>query len=259
MRSNRTTLLLPLAILALGIAGCKKDKDETPAPGGGGGVTPVTTPIAMSFDFVKGDVPFTLGQTVQDADGRLVRITKLRFFLSGVEAHNDEGATIGDYNGVYLLVDASSDAPYALGQITGTHVHELHFNVGVDSATNHTDMTTFTEPPLNDPTATWMWNQDFGYKFIDISGEFDEDNNGTITPGEGSFDAHVAGDDLLTAGEAHVHADLVAGATFIAPIVVDVQNLFSGVSMFPLPDLMGTTPACTQIMTNLVGGIGGTE
>ncbi|HEY0976742.1 MAG TPA: MbnP family protein [Flavobacteriales bacterium] len=261
MQRSNTKWILPLATLVgLTMGGCKKDKDVSPAPGGGGG-TPITSQIALSFDFRKGTEPFALGGTVVDADGRLVRITKLRFFLSGIEAENDEGEVIGDYEGVYILADASSDAEFALGTISGNHVHQLHFNLGVDSATNHTDMTTFTEPPLNDPTATWMWNQDFGYKFIDIEGDFDADNNGTVDPGEGSFQAHIAGDDLLTPGHAHVHADLVAGGTFVAPIVVDVEGLFSGVQMTGAMhmDLLGTTPRTTQIMLNLAAGIDGPE
>jgi hypothetical protein len=258
------TIRIPFFVLAaactVGLSSCKRDKEETPAP-----ITPApATPQAsarMAFHFMDDGTPFTLGGEVMDADGRLVRITKLRFFVSSVHAEDDAENTVADYDGVYLLVDAAGDNDFPLGALEASHIHEFHFDLGVDSATNHSDMTEQTEPPLNDPTTTWLWNQDFGYKFIDIEGRYDSDGNGTVDDTDESFQMHAAGDDLLTEVHGHVHHDVVDDETFTAHMNVDVHGLFASVTMAGVMhmDLLGTTPRTIQVMANLATGVEAVE
>lgn len=255
-RTERLGMGAIAAVLVLASAGCKKD-EVAPSTDTGGGAQQVTTEARMAFDLLRGDQPFTLGDVVVDGDGRSVRITKLRFFVSGAKAVDDASAQVGSWPSTYLLVNAAQSNEFVLGDIHAEHVHRIGFDLGVDSATNHGDMTQFTEPPLNDPTATWMWNQDFGYKFIDLSAEFDADGNGTVDPGEGAFDVHAAGDDLLTAVQVQVHGDLQAGQPFVVRLKVDLAGLFANVTVQGAThsDLQGTTPRTAQIMANLAAGI----
>lgn len=237
------------AALAVGFTACKKDSDE-PVD-----TTPVEVPhnatIRLSFAFVQGLNTFTLDSIVHDSLGHALKLDGLRFYIGGGHAANDEEEEVGHFEDARLLVDANATNDFPLGPIYASHIHEIHLDLGLDSATNHADFAT-AEAPLNDPSL--YFNTTEGYKFLMISGHADGDGDGTF---ETAFSYACGTDALLTDAHVHVHHDIVEGETFTAPAIVDVIALFAGIDVIATPSASGAEETNARLMENLELAIGG--
>lgn len=143
--------------------------------------------MSLMLNALVGDEPLTLGDTYT-INGTKVQIDVAQFYVSGIRL----GATgIFDEPAVYLLMKGDQSI-YELGEITVGEKLQLLFNVGVDSAANHADPTTYeaTHPlaPQN-PNMHWSW--DNGYIFIKIEGSVDTDGDGTP---ESRLEYHIGKD-----------------------------------------------------------------
>lgn len=240
-----------MAALLLASTGCKKDEVDTPAE------TPdytMTATVRMDYMFMNGMEDFTLNSTVlQDSLGHAVKLDMVRFFVSGVHAMDNAGNAIGHYEGVYMLVDAAQASNnFLLGQIHASHIHEFHFDLGVDPAANAADPAN-AAPPLND-LSMYFVSQQMGYKFLVVSGLADMDGDGVF---ETPIRYECGMDAALTEAHAHVHHDLADGDTYTAMINVDLGGIFAGLNLLtsPIPDMHGAE--CARIMVNLSDGIDG--
>ena len=240
-----------MATMLLANAGCKKDTTDPPAT-----TTPVETAVdatvRMKFSFNDGQTPFTLNSTqLVDSLGNHVKLDSVRFFVSGIHAFDDEGNVLAHYEGTYLLVDASLDSNnYAVGAVHASHIHEFHFDLGVEIPAN----TGLTPPPLDD--ASMFFNTTMGHKFLVAKGMADHG-------GDGNFDIPVdymcGMDMLLTDAHAHVHHDLTENEVFTAQITVNLHGLLNGINlMVDNAPTMASAPSI-RIMQNLSDGIDGVE
>lgn len=249
MKTLRSIVLF--AAMAIGIAGCKKDSVDPPVD------TPtqeagVDATIRMHFSMLNGTVAFQLNTTIlQDSLGHAVKLDDVRFFVSGIHALSDDGTAIGHYEGVYLLVNAAQDSTYDIGTIHASHIHEFHFDLGVDETANGGDIATAT-PPLND--ATMYWDPAAGHKFLVVSGHADIDGDGTF---ETMVNYACGTDNLLTEAHAHVHHDLTVGEVFTAQLGVDLGQLFNGINLATDPVTDMDAPLCLRMMSNLSDAIDG--
>lgn len=243
-----------MATLLLATAGCKKDSVDPPAV-----ATPAETAVdatvRMNFTFTDGQAPFGLNATeLVDSMGNHVKLDAMRFYVSGAHAMDDEGNALAHYESVYLLVDAALPAnDYLLGQIHASHIHEFHFDLGVEDPANSA-LPSISPFPLND--TTMYFNAMMGHKFLVVSGMADHQ-------GDGDFDVPVhymcGMSALLTEAHAHVHHDLTEDEIFTAQIGVDLHGMFNGIDLATdnMP-MMASMPSM-RMMQNLSAGIDGME
>ncbi|MBX2973603.1 MAG: hypothetical protein KF797_10900 [Flavobacteriales bacterium] len=224
-----TNNILLIAGLAVALAACKKDK-ETPAP-----TAPVATTAAvkLSYTFVHGATPFDPAVPFTDADGRSVRITKLKFYAHDIHLVNDEHTTVAEFHDSIVLVNAlNASNEFSLGTMAPGHVHEAEMAFGLDSASTYGYPDQVTAPvPLDDADMTWMWSTDAGRIFIKLEGFVDANGNNEQDAGEG-FQYHAIGASLAPVPASfHFHRNAVAGSTFTIGLQVDVAELVGGLGL----------------------------
>ncbi|HRP82695.1 MAG TPA: hypothetical protein PLY76_12425 [Flavobacteriales bacterium] len=250
---NKNIPYIFVATILLAATGCKKDSTAPPS-NPSTSETAVDATVRMSFSFLDGTGQFQLGNTeLHDSLGHSVKLDRVRFFISGAHAIDDAGNALAHYEGVYLLVDAAlPENDYLLGQIHASHIHEFHFDIGVEDPANGA-LPANSPPPLNDTSMFFMDNPMMGHKFLVVSGMADT--------GSGSFDTPVnymcGMSMLLTEAHAHVHHDLSEGEVYTAAIVVNLHGLFNGIDLAADNMPMMDAPASMRMMQNLSAGIDG--
>lgn len=251
---NKTIPFAIAAITVLALGGCKKDSvaPSTTTPPAG---ADVDATVGMTFHFKDGNAPFLLQSTVlQDSLGHNIILDQMRFFVSGIHAFNDVEAVIGHYEGSYLLVDAAhADTLFTVGPIHASHIHEFHFDLGLDAAANATDPNG-AAAPLNDPSM--YFDPAIGHKFLVASGHADLDGDGTY---ETEVNYACGMSTALTGAHAHVHHDLTAGELFNAQLAVDMGLLFTGIDLGVDNTPTMDAPASLRMMRNLSAAIDGME
>lgn len=176
----------------------------------------------LMINSVVGSQPFAFNQTFQ-INGVATSFTTAQFYLSGIEIGDDEAM---EPLGTYLLVKANQTT-YEVGDIKAGHKHMLKLAVGVDSASNFLDPTTYaSDHPLapKAPSMHWSWNS--GYIFLRLEGNVDTDGDGTP---ETPFEYHVGGLPQYTSLTFDgLHADAEA-AEFDVAVKVDWAKMFDGI------------------------------
>ena len=249
------------AFVTLALAACKKDEEPTPIP------TPpaaTTGTVRLSMEIMNGMIPFDINTAYTDGAGNAIRFTTLKFYMSGTYVTNDTGATTGSFPSTFILVDAAQSGmnTFTLGTLAAGHVHELHFTLGLDDATNRADPTVAAYP-LNIPGMHWSWNPTAGYKFMNMEGFVDVNGNGTFEAGtDVSFTYHCAQNEaqaaaapVLRQSDIHVDSDLGVGQTLTMEAKLDVVALLAGIDLLATPVAMGNGAGNQLLMDNLVTAI----
>jgi hypothetical protein len=248
MKNFLSALLAAAGLLVL--PGCEQDEvipPVVPPP------APVDATLGMWFNVVNDTLPFLPFLSVlQDSLGHPVQMTAVRFYVSDVKALDDEGNLLAHYDGQHYLVDAADqDSIFLLGAIHANHVHELRFNIGVESTANHVDPS-LSSPPLNDAS---MWlDAAQGHRFLSAKGFTDVNNDGFY---ETNVNYGCGTDALLTEAHAFVHHDLQAAEYFSAYVRVDVSQLFRGINVATDNSPGPNAPTSVRMMQNLAGAISG--
>jgi hypothetical protein len=255
-----TRTLATLALVTMTLAACKKDDPAPPSTP----PTPTTGTVRLSLEFVNGMTPFDINAAYTDGAGNNIRFTTLKFYMSGVVLKDDNDVTVASYPSTYMLADAAqSDMnTFTLGTMAAGHIHEMHFVLGLDETTNRADPTQ-AEYPLNIPGMHWSWNPTAGYKFLNMEGYVDTNNNGTFEDGvDVSFQYHCAQNVSQAASspvlrESHImaHGDVVAGQTVTLEAMVDIADLLTTVDLAATPVAMGNGAGNQLLMNNLVTAI----
>lgn len=250
------------AFATLALVACKKDD---PAPIPPAPAPPTQGSVSLSVEFTKGMMPFDFNAAHTDGAGNTIRFTTLKFYLSGAHLMDDDMSTVAEFNSTYMLVDAAAASnTFTLGSVDAGHIHELHLTMGLDSATNYADPLTAAFP-LNIPGMHWSWNPNAGYKFMNLEGYVDVNDNGVLDTGiDTPFQYHCAQNlsqgvtaPVLRQDDVHVHSDLVAGAALTIETKVDVIALLNGVDLLATPVAMGNGAGNQLLMNNLVTAFDG--
>ncbi|MBK7553366.1 MAG: hypothetical protein IPI55_01855 [Flavobacteriales bacterium] len=250
---NTKNISVLLAALLLGSTSCKKDEDEPDDHDHGG--TAATATVEMEFGFHYGVNDFDMNATYSDGAAHAVQFSAIKFYISDIHLVDDGGGEVAEFHDTHLLLDgATPEVTHTLGDVTGLHIHEAHFSLGLDSATNHADPT-LAAAPLNDPSMHWAWNPAAGYKFLLVEGRVDDDGDGVVDAGDPTFSYHCATDALLGEDEIEYHADITAGATISRHVEVKVDVLMTGIDALATPMGMGGEAVNIALMQNLATAI----
>jgi hypothetical protein len=238
---------LAIAVVAVLLTGCKKDSADAPSSTPTG--TTTTATVRLDFQFKDATDPFILGQTVlQDSLGHTVKLDGIRFYVSGIQAVNTSGGSMGNSDDVYMLVDAAQPSnDFLLGQFAPDTLQKFYLNIGVDPVANLGDPTT-APAPLND-TSMYFGMQMMGYKFLEVKGHADIDGDGTF---ETAVLYECGMDNALvhTFSPQPVHV-LLAEEDYPAPVPVDLSGLFAGLDLAVSPAPNMHMPEAMRIINNM--------
>lgn len=251
------------SLASLALVACKKEDPVTPTPAGPS-IPATTGTLRLSMEFMNGMEPFDFAAAHTDGAGNNIRFTTLKFYISGAQAMDTAGSTVGSFPSTYMLVDAATPDmnTFTLGSMTAGHVHELHFLLGLDEATNRVDPT-LADHPLNIPGMHWSWNPSAGYKFMNMEGYVDVNNNGTFEVGaDVEFQYHCAqnvaqalASPVLREDHLAVHQELAVGAELTVQSHLNMVTLLSGVDLLSTPVAMGNGAGNQLLMDNLAAAI----
>jgi hypothetical protein len=172
--------------------------------------------VSLNIEHVLGDASFAFGQDADQGD-YIFDVNRLQYYISDISITHDGGnnTTITD---TWLLVDASENTPFDLGNHDITTVEAITFYVGVGPDVNHDDPSLWqSSHPLapKNPSMHWGWAS--GYKFITLEG------NAGPTVAENEFQIHALGDDNYFETSVEVSATAEAGNLTI-PLKADYVN-----------------------------------
>jgi hypothetical protein len=225
----RACFILP--VLALLLHGC----------GGGGSANIVDFPtdatLKLTLNHRFGGQAFTANDTLRLPAGdssRVIVVRDWRYIVSMVTLVKPDGVEIV-LPGYARVINALAQncttelqIPVPSGSYTG-----VKFYVGLDSATNHQDVTVLDAAhPLHNEDMHWHWAPELGYKFMYLVGTVDTTAAGT-GPAVGKLEYHIALDRnlrLIKALEA-TPLSIAANGSAAAAVNVDLRALFAGIHL----------------------------
>lgn len=234
-------ILIITTLIALTYS-CKKEKDDPVAP------KATTGDLALSTQFVVNGSPYHADSVYVDDFSHNYKISFTNVYLSQLKFEGDDGAETSFTTSHVLLKPETGT--YSLGKIKAGHYHELKFNIGIDSVTNHSDPNSYpATSPLypQSPSMHWTWNS--GYIFYKIEGSVDTDSDGSF---ETSFRFHIGTDGLLRKGSYVIHSDMKAGVTNTVSMKVDLGKFLKGInlSVDNSTHTMNDLPLATRVANN---------
>lgn len=241
IRGLRMALFLASGILML-ISCRKKDPDEPVPPAYHG-------TLALGVAFRHNAHVYELGSIYTDAAGHEFRLDTLLIVLSSPYGVDDFAATVADFPQTCLLVDASADNLFLLGEIHSHHLHELRFDIGLSPVLNHADPATTTA--LSELAPVYSGNTTDGHFFLVVAGQVDGNGDGVLDDTDPTFSFKCMGSGLLRTGMAPAHADLPESGPLIAWAVVDMAILLEGIDLLATASATGNHPINVQLMDQL--------
>lgn len=231
------------------IVSCKKDKsmddhDHDHSHGSSDG----TGAIALQASFNVNGAVYNADSVYQDGFGNDYKINFVRVYLSQLQ-FTDHDSTLTNLPNNYLLLEPTTST-YALGSLPTGHYHDFLFNVGIDSATNHSDPNAYAPTsPLypQSPSMHWTWNS--GYIFYKLEGVADTNMDGTF---ETNFSYHVGTDNMKRAITETVHKDVVKDQTTDVNVAVNLGQFLNNVNLDTefKTHTMDNMPLATKIANN---------
>lgn len=249
---NRMKNILLIALgFALITSGCNKDEDpiEEQTPVGG------NTVVSASFHWKWGLDDFDTAQTYITASGAAIRVDLVQFYLAQPSFEDDSDVLVAEFPTKYLLVDLMDGAAIQnIGELNG-HLHHMHFTLGVDSITNHSDPALY---PLDHPLSisnnmSWLWTA--GYIFLKLEGRYDSDGDGDVDANDQPFTYHCVGDPLRRLVELEVHHDALTGGALVLDLDLDVAVLIGTTDIETNSFSEGENTTTRALMDNLASAI----
>lgn len=221
MKTSTKTKYSLLAIMFVGtmLSSCKKDKDDPHDD------EDHTAPIVLNINPKAGTQTFAFSTNYTDDFGTVYQFTRAEFYVSNMILKDDVGNTVFTPGKYYII--RPTTASYALGTTDAHHFHEMELVIGVDSLTNISDPTTYTNdlaPQV--PSMHWSWSS--GYIFVALEGVADRTGDGIP---EAAFQFHIGTHSLRKLLELHVHQDIVHGTTNNLNLTIDYKKFFTGIDL----------------------------
>ncbi|MFN8395825.1 MAG: MbnP family protein [Bacteroidia bacterium] len=209
-----------------------------------------TNAVSLHFTHMVGTQPFSTSTTYTDADGRQFKLTTARFYLSDAALHS---ATGHEHLEEYIQVVAGTEH-YEMGAVPAGEYEELEFSIGVDSAANHSDPTSYASGHALAATSStfdhWSWNS--GYIFLKVEGLADTSATMTGTI-DGPIELHVGSDAFLRTLTMSKAMNLSSGESTMIHLTIDWAKVFEGVDLRnAVTHTMDNMPLATTVANNFV-------
>ena len=211
-----TTILLFASTVLF--TGCKKD-DNGPSEKG----------LAFHIHSLVGNQEASYG-VEYTKNGRKFNLTDFRYYISNIVLIKEDGSQYPLTNKVLLVHPSQNE--YELGNVPVGVYKGFKFMLGIDSATNHSDPTTY---PAGDPLAIqtnsihWSWSS--GYIFFKAEGYVDSTASAT-GPADLEFFYHVGMDGFSRTIDFSTSAFEVTGANdYELGITFDFLKVLNNVDM----------------------------
>lgn len=225
MKINKLAITAAFALLVTVtiFTGCKKDDDETPTPN-------TVQKLSFHLHTMVGTSPATYGTQFQDVSGRKFNLSDLRYYISNIILIKNDGNEL-PLTGKVILVNPT-ESEYELGNVPVASYKGFKFMVGLDSATNHSDPTTYSaNDPLSiqSPSIHWSWNS--GYIFMKIEGQVDTTiaSNGPL---DLSYFYHIGLDEFKRNVDFSADAfAVVSGSDYEIGLEFDLLKVLNNVDM----------------------------
>jgi hypothetical protein len=191
-----------------------------------------------------GTQPFALNTVTTSSAGTSFKVTRLQYYLSGINITHD-GGQITPMTDVYLLVNPALDSVYQLGEFPGIEtVEAIEFSIGVDQAHNHLDPAQYDPGhPLapQNPSMHWGWSP--GYRFIALEGKAGTNFNQI-------FEVHTVGDANYRTVNLPTMAETTSSGLTIH-LVADYANIVKGINVGTGPIVHGSSGAAVTLANNM--------
>ncbi|HXA02500.1 MAG TPA: MbnP family protein, partial [Cytophagaceae bacterium] len=116
------------------LMGCKKTVEPQPAS--------TTGTLYFHFHTLSDTAEFLPGDTVRDASGRKYKYSIAQVYISGVSLIKLDGTSV-PVNNVTLFVHPGTET-YLVGAVPVGNYKSVAFNIGIDTAHNHKDPSSYT-------------------------------------------------------------------------------------------------------------------
>ena len=128
------------------------------------------TNVVLNLEHRLNQAAFAFNQEAVAPGGYNFDVTRLQYYISGIELVHDGGQTTA-VEDTWLLVNAGNDVDFDLGSHAVTTIEGINFYIGVDRDTNNADPS--LHPPGHplapqNPSMHWGWSS--GYRFVAIEG-----------------------------------------------------------------------------------------
>lgn len=216
--------LINTVILSFLFLGCKKKEGEDNHDHNHGSGTGSMT---LRINFKTGTKNFSLDSVYQDDFGNDYKFSLIKIYIGniGFEDHDNNLVHPTDQ---FLLLDPST-SHYNLGTIIVNHYHNLIFNIGLDSTTNHSDPNSYpATSPLYPQTPNMHWGWSNGYIFYKLEGVVDTNNDANF---ETNFVFHIGSNVLNREQSLVVHTDIIKDQSNIITLNLDPTKFFSSVNL----------------------------
>lgn len=238
-------LFASLIIVATIFTGCKKDDDAD--------VNKIQK-IALHLHSMVGNDAVAYGVEYQDASGRKFNLNDLRYYISNIVLIKNDGSLLPLTGKIILANPAINE--YELGEVPVGSYKGFTFMLGLDSATNHTDPTSYeASNPLSiqSPSIHWSWNS--GYIFMKIEGKVDSTlaANGPI---DAQYFYHIGMDKFKRTIDFSTNAfKVVSGSDYEIGLEFDLLKALNNVDMRTEYDThtFNNLPLATKIADNWQG------
>lgn len=181
------------------------------------------TQVSLNINHQLNSNAFALNQTAQNNLNEDFEVTRLQYYISGIELTHD-GGTVTPMSDVYILVDGTMPTSVDLGDQNIMNLEKVSFYIGVDSRSNHKDPALWSaQHPLAPKFPSMHWGWTAGYRFAAFEG------NSGVNMGQ-VFELHCLGDNNYFKTE----VDLTASATNnTLPIYLqaDYSRILEGISV----------------------------
>jgi hypothetical protein len=210
--------------------------------------------VVLMFNHLLNGKQFISGETTNSFDGKTVfSYTMLRYYISNIKITHD-GGKITEAKGVYLLVNVASTAiitgendKFDIGKYDISSVEAIEFAIGIDSATNHLDPSSYPwNSPLapQNPTMHWGWNA--GYRFVTLEGL----TGATSSTATIVFQIHSLGDELYTIVKKNVNSWKSDDGSVVITLNAEYKNLIKDIDVSAGMVEHGTIGIPTTMMSN---------
>ncbi|MBX7182082.1 MAG: hypothetical protein K1X82_08220 [Bacteroidia bacterium] len=179
-----TKLYIAIAALSVAFVSCTKDEPNTKT----------SQNLMFHIHTMAGANEVNTLDTFATASNRKLTFSDLRYYISNIVLIKEDGTEL-PITGKVLLCGIEKEEQ-ELGEVPVGKYKGFKFLLGLDSATNHSDPTTYAagEPlAMQTPSMHWDWNS--GYLFLKAEGRVDTTAAGVSAPNHDFF-YHV-GMDML--------------------------------------------------------------